>query len=115
MIRRTFLAKGLDYSSSLALQNILDLSAIIEWNAANNIKVFRMTSCLFPWASEYELEQLPDYEAIAAALLRAGDLARLHGQRLSFHPGPFNILSSPKPHVVKILTKISNITARFLT
>ena len=101
MIRRTFLAKGVDYASSLALQNILDLSAILEWNAANNIKVFRITSCLFPWASEYELEQLPDFEKICAALKAAGDLAKATGQRVSFHPGPFNILSSPKEHVVQ--------------
>ena len=34
-------------------------------------------------------------------LQRAGSIARSNGIRLSFHPGPFNILSSPKQHVVE--------------
>ena len=100
MIRRTFDAKGLPYASELALQNVKDLSEIIKWNHAHGVEVFRMTSCLFPWASEYQLEQLPDYEQICQALKAAGDLAKEFGQRLSFHPGPFNVLSSPKEHVV---------------
>jgi UV DNA damage endonuclease len=100
MIRRTFDAKGLPYASELALQNVKDLSEIIKWNRAHGVEVFRMTSCLFPWASEYQLEQLPDYEQICQALKTAGDLAKEFGQRLSFHPGPFNVLSSPKEHVV---------------
>ena len=59
-----------------------------------------MTSCMFPWMSEYELEDLPDYEGIKANLEYAGKLARDNGQRLSFHPGHFNILTSPKEKVV---------------
>mgnify|MGYP003640977350 FL=1 len=51
MIRRTFLARGLPYASELALQNVKDLSEIIRWNHAHDVEVFRMTSCLFPWAS----------------------------------------------------------------
>lgn len=101
MIKRTYAAKGLPYASSLALQNTEDLIKIIQWNADHNINVFRITSCLFPWASEYELEQLPDFLQINDNLAKAGALARDNTQRLSFHPGPFNILSSPKEHVVK--------------
>jgi UV DNA damage endonuclease len=63
--------------------------------------VFRITSCLFPWASEYQLEELPDFEQIEKNLKLAGRTAREYGQRLSFHPGPFNILTSPKEHVVQ--------------
>ncbi len=101
MIKRTFQAKGVPYASSLALQNTSDLIKIIQWNADHNIEVFRITSCLFPWGSEYDLEQLPDFEEIKKNLAQAGKLARDNNQRLSFHPGPFNILSSPKDHVVK--------------
>ena len=101
MIKRTFKAKGLPYASSLALQNTADLIKIIRWNYHNDINVFRITSCLFPWGSEYQLEQLPDFPQIAVNLAIAGRLARQYNQRLSFHPGPFNILSSPKEQVVK--------------
>ena len=101
MIKRTFKAKGVAYASELALQNTADLIKIIQWNIVHDIKVFRITSCLFPWASEYELEQLPGFERISLNLKKAGSIARTAGMRLSFHPGPFNILSSPKPHVVQ--------------
>lgn len=101
MIKRTFLKKGINYASELALKNCKDLEPIIRWNHQKGIKVFRMTSCLFPWASEYKLSELPDYEEICKALKTAGDLAKSYDQRLSFHPGPFNILSSPKEHVVR--------------
>lgn len=101
MIRRTFDAKGIRYASELSLKNCRDLIQVIRWNVANNVEVFRMTSCLFPWASEYQLEDLPDWEAIQLALQAAGRIALKHGQRLSFHPGPFNVLASPKEDVVQ--------------
>ena len=101
MIKRTFLSKGIPYASELALKNSMDLIKIIAWNNEQGVKVFRMTSCLFPWMSEYELEDLPDYEGIKANLEYAGKIARENNQRLSFHPGPFNILSSPKEKVVQ--------------
>lgn len=101
MIKRTFQARGIKYASELARLNTEDLLPILIWNHENNVKVFRMTSCLFPWASEYMLEDLPDFVAIADNLKKAGDFAKEKGIRLSFHPGPFNILTSTKEHVVK--------------
>tara|TARA_R110001583_G_scaffold7985_8_gene38902 strand:+ start:903 stop:1823 length:921 start_codon:yes stop_codon:yes gene_type:complete len=101
MIKRTFAQKGLLYASELALKNTMDLIKIIAWNNEQGLEVFRMTSCMFPWMSEYELEELPDFEGIKANLEYAGKLARDAGQRLSFHPGHFNILTSPKERVVK--------------
>ena len=101
MIKRTFLKKGIEYASELAELNTRDLLPILVWNQRNNIKVFRMSSCLFPWASEYMLENLPDWNKISDNLKRAGDYAKENGIRLSFHPGPFNILSSNKEHVVQ--------------
>ena len=100
MIKRTFKAKGPEYASELAELNTRDLLPILVWNQRHNVKVFRMSSCLFPWASEYRLEELPDWEVISHNLKRAGDYAKENGIRLSFHPGPFNILSSNKEHVV---------------
>lgn len=101
MIRKTFDAKGIRYASELSELNTRDLLPILEWNYKNNIRVFRMTSCLFPWASEYMLEDLPHFDKISKNLKRAGDFAIKNGIRLSFHPGPFNILTSTKENVVK--------------
>ena len=101
MIKKTFNAKGIKYASELAELNTRDLLPILDWNYKNGVRVFRMTSSLFPWGSEYMLEDLPDFEKISKNLKAAGDFAIQHGIRLSFHPGPFNILTSTKPGVVK--------------
>lgn len=89
MIRRTFLEKGIAYASQLALLNVQGLLQILQWNVENNIKVFRITSELFPWASEYRLEQLPDFTEIRSVLEEVGRLPI----RVSTHPGPFNKLA----------------------
>jgi UV DNA damage endonuclease len=100
MVKRTFIAKGIDYVSDLVLQNVADLERIIDWNEEMGIKMYRMSSEMFPWATEYEFEQLKDWKAIHTILQRCGDKAELYKQRLSFHPGPFNVLVSPKENVV---------------
>ena len=100
MIKRTFQQKGIKYASELALANVRDLKKIIQWNEDHNIKFYRMSSEMFPWASEYNIEDLPDFEKIAQIMGEAGDLANKYGQRLTTHPGPFNKLASPKERVV---------------
>lgn len=102
MIRRTFDEKGIEYASELALQNVRDLCTILEWNLENNIYFYRLSSDIFPWASEYEMTDLPDYQQILAACKRAGNFARKHGMRLTSHPGPFNKLASPKERVFNL-------------
>ena len=101
MIRKTFLAEGINKSSNLALQNAKDLVEIIKWNHKNNFNIFRITSDLVPWASEFELNQMPDYERFANVLKGAGTLANTYKQRITSHPGPFNVLVSPNEKVVK--------------
>lgn len=101
MIKKTFLQKGLPYCSELALQNVRDMETIIKWNVDNDILFFRASSNVFPWASEYDLNDLPDIEEIKTILKRVGDYATEHGVRITCHPGPFNVLCSPNPDVVK--------------
>ena len=100
MIKRTFKAKGINYASELALSNVRGLREVIKWNNSNGVKVYRMTSCLFPWFSEYDIFDLPDIDEIAEVMSDAGKIAIESGQRLSFHPGPFNVLASPNEKVV---------------
>ncbi|MFL5811285.1 MAG: UV DNA damage repair endonuclease UvsE [Flavisolibacter sp.] len=89
MIRKTFLEKGIAYASELALSNVRALCKILQWNVANGIHVFRVTSELFPWASEYDLSKMPHYKEIREALEAAGKIP----VRISSHPGPFNKLA----------------------
>ena len=101
MIRKTFDQKGVDYASDLALQNCRDLMPILKSNVQNGIHFFRLSSNLFPWASEYEIESLKDYSEISAALKSAGDFARENSIRITSHPGPFNKLCSDSESVVQ--------------
>ena len=101
MIKRTFLSEGVKYSSELALQNTRDLIEIIKWNHKNGFKLFRMTSNLIPWSSEFPLSSMPDYRKISILLNGAGNLANKYGQRITSHPGPFNVLVSPNEKVVQ--------------
>jgi UV DNA damage endonuclease len=86
MIRKTFQEKGVAYASELALSNVQGLYKILEWNVANNIQVFRVTSELFPWASEYAIADMPHYKEIREVLEACGKMP----VRISSHPGPFN-------------------------
>ena len=101
MIKRTFLEKGIPYASELASQNARDLVEIIKWNHRNGVKFFRLSSELFPWASEYNLSDLPHYLRIKNLMAGAGHLAKNYGQRITAHPGPFNVLVSPNENVVQ--------------
>lgn len=89
MVKRTYEAKGIQYASQLALQNVQALYQILKWNTENGISVFRITSELFPWASEYKLKSMPDFKEIRSILEAAGKLPI----RVSTHPGPFNKLA----------------------
>jgi UV DNA damage endonuclease len=100
MRKATFQAKGLQYVGELALKNLDDMLHILHWNVANNILLYRMSSDMFPWVSEYELTDLPNYKQILYKCQAIGKYAAKHGIRLSFHPGPFNVLGSNNPNVV---------------
>src|SRR5210317_1064756 len=103
MILRTFQEKGLDYTSELVMKNVADLYSIIQWNEDNKIKFFRMSSEIFPWASEYyqDWDNFPNIKFIQSILRESGDLATQYGHRLTAHPGPFNVLVSPRENVVQ--------------
>jgi UV DNA damage endonuclease len=101
MIKKTFKTRGISYASELGLQNASDLLQIIKWNVNTGIKLFRISSDVFPWGSEYNLEDLPDFNNIANTLNDCGIYAKENGLRITSHPGPFNVLVSPKPKVVQ--------------
>jgi UV DNA damage endonuclease len=71
-----------------ALQNVKDLIPMIEYNHANNIRCFRLSSCIFPRFTDKEVESytidftIPD-------LKRAGDLAKKYNIRIVMHPGQY--------------------------
>ncbi len=101
MIRKTFVDRGLTYVSDLILLNLNDTMEILKYNISNNIFVYRLSSDSFPWMSEYEFSELPNFDRIKSKLIEIGDYIKSNNIRVSFHPGPFNVLSSDNDRVVK--------------
>jgi UV DNA damage endonuclease len=101
MRRKTFDSKGLDYVSELSLQNVKDLKTYILWNNEFRVKLFRLSSQIFPWMEEYNWSDLKDFEEINDVMGEIGDIATKSNQRLTMHPGPYHCLASPNPKVVK--------------
>lgn len=100
MIKKTFEAKGQDYAGELAYLNLCDLLEIIKWNVDNDIMVYRMSSDIFPWMSEYEITKLYNFSQIQEKLTEIGEFVIESGIRVSMHPGQFDVLCSPNPAVV---------------
>jgi UV DNA damage endonuclease len=100
MVKRTFESKGLDYVSELIILNLKDTLKVLDFNIENNIYVYRLSSDSFPWMSEYEFKDLPNFEVIENLMLSIGDKIKSNNMRCSYHPGPFNVLASENPLVV---------------
>ena len=101
MRKKTLKAKGIDYVSELALANVKDLKTIVRWNNEMGIKLFRLSSQIFPWSDEYIVEELKDGIEICEIMFEVGQIAKEGDQRLTMHPGPYNCLASPNQKVVE--------------
>ncbi|KAJ1655280.1 hypothetical protein IWQ61_004948 [Dispira simplex] len=95
----TLQSRGIDYAKQLALANVRDIRAIIEWNENHNIRLFRLSSGIFPFASHKSYGYSLDFAR--QDLAEIGELARQLGHRLTCHPGQFTQLGSPHAHVVE--------------
>jgi UV DNA damage endonuclease len=55
---------------------------------------------MFPWMSEYQFEDLPNFIEIKDTLEKVGKYVLDNDMRVGFHPGQFCVLPSPTPKVV---------------
>lgn len=101
MVKKTWQEQGIARAALLAEQNLVDLLKILQWNLKHSIPVYRMSSDIFPWMSEYRFEQLPNYERLCELMAQVGAFVHLHGMRISFHPGQFDVLASPNENIVR--------------
>jgi UV DNA damage endonuclease len=101
MIKATFSSKGKNYAGELALLNLQDLKTILKWNLEKGILIYRMSSDIFPWMSEYRFEDVSNFESIRQELLSVGSFINDNGIRVSFHPGQFDVLASPNENIVQ--------------
>ncbi len=100
MIMRTIKEQGIDTLKAKIVENLNDLILMIEWNERNGIKVFRLSSELFPHKTNPEIDDYT-FDFAKELLQKAGALARSYNQRLTFHPGQYNVLGSPNPDALQ--------------
>jgi UV DNA damage endonuclease len=86
MQKQTFEERGLPYVSALSQQNLTDLYELLQWNRDHGITLYRCTSSLIPWNSQFALSELPAYDEIQRLARRCGDLIKEHNMRFTFHP-----------------------------
>ena len=90
--------------SSRILHNCKLTEQIIRHCASQGISHYRVSSCLMPLVTDPTLhlsyEDLPDFDAIAQSLLRAGQLAKTLNVSISSHPDQFNVLASYSQNTV---------------
>ena len=96
-------AAGVRHLQQLALSNIRDLLAILQWNERAGIRLFRVSSNLFPHmgnAMSSHAYYHGDIDFAREALRAVGDFARAHNHRLTFHSQPFTQLGTPDAAVL---------------
>jgi len=100
MVKRTFDLKGLPYVSDLAIANIDDCRRLLKYNLSKGIKLYRMSSDMFAFMGLYEFSDLPRFSVIQFKLAELGKFIVDNDIRVSFHPGPFDVLASENQAVV---------------
>ena len=94
MIVRTVKEKGVDYLKEKIIQNLKDTIKLMQWNEKNGIKVFRLSSNLFPHKSNPKVENYT-FDFAVPYLILIGKLSKKLNQRLTFHPGQYNVVGTP--------------------
>ncbi len=80
--------------------NLHGLEKVIKYNIEKNIRLFRISSGLIPFASHpvNTIKWWDDYKLQLDSIAR---LIKEGGMRVSMHPGQYTVLNSPKTQVVK--------------
>ncbi|MEM1372201.1 MAG: UV DNA damage repair endonuclease UvsE, partial [Pseudomonadota bacterium] len=91
--------------SGLCRANAEALFSAFQYCIEHQIGCFRVNSQILPVKTHnvvgYDLEDLPDVEAIVSRFKQCGELATKSDLRVSFHPDQFVVLNSPRPDVVR--------------
>lgn len=90
-----------EHLSSLIEHNLTALKHIIEFNGQHQIRLFRISSDIIPFASDKEVNTLNWSEQFSEQFQELGKLIRKYSMRVSMHPGQYTVLNSPDEDVVK--------------
>lgn len=94
MIIRTIKQKGIICLKQKILQNLKDVLKIMDWNEENGIKVYRLSSEMFPHKSNPKVEEY-SFDFAIDLLKQIGEKSKRLNQRLTFHPGQYNVVGTP--------------------
>lgn len=92
--------------------NLERLNRALDFCDAHRLKLYRMTSSLFPFADDPAGEGV--LEEFRETIGQTGARARLSGIRLVLHPDQFVVLNSDSPHVIDNSIKILRTHARVM-
>lgn len=92
--------------------NLERLNRAIDFCEANDLRLYRITSGLFPFADDAAGEDV--LEEFGDEARRTGERANRLGLRVIMHPDQFVVLSSDSPEVVSNSIKILSTHARVL-
>jgi UV DNA damage endonuclease len=96
----------------LYAENLARLGKAVEFCSANDIRLYRLSSGLFPFADEpFGMEVLEEFRSKLAA---TGQFALRKGLRLVIHPDQYVVLSSDSPEVICNSVKILKMHAAIL-
>ncbi len=94
MAVKTILNKGIDELKRRIILNLQDLKKMLEWNEQNGIKVFRISSEIFPHKTNPAIPYY-DFDFAKKLLKEVGDYAKQYNHRLTIHPGQYNVIGTP--------------------
>lgn len=104
-IASTFREKGVDHAIMLAEQNLNSVMKIIKWNKKKDIKLYRLSSAMFPQITNKEFINEHKYayqlEIFKDILKRIGELSYNYEHRITFHPDHYNQIGTPREEVLQ--------------
>ncbi len=80
--------------------NLNSLSNMINYNGENEIKLFRISSDIIPFASN-QVNEIKWATIFQDKLVKIGRKIKETGMRVSMHPGQYTVLNSPDPAIVE--------------
>ena len=90
--------EGVKEIKKRSYQNLLDIIEMMHWNEKNGIKVFRLSSEIFPHKTNPKIKDY-GFDFCKDLLIQIGKLSKKYNQRLTFHPGQFNIVGAKEERI----------------
>lgn len=84
--------------TNLIEHNLNALMQILTYNHAHDIRMFRISSDIIPFGSS-PANTLDWQHMFAESLYHIGNLIKAYDMRVSFHPGQYTLLNSPRDDV----------------